>query len=280
MNNGSDKVREKSLQAMDTAALHSLLLMELSADGELNDARIQEISNIIAEREQFVAPDVDAAWEDFQQNYMNSEPLHTLEQDDPQPKKSVSKRKIWKRSFLLAAILVVLFVGATMTTHATNFWEAMAKWTSETFGFSFGDSESIPQTGVKLKNEELAPLWNAMIESGISAPRLPTDLPVGFEQIDLMENSKGGFWCAAYQSGDDLIQIQVQKSQEASWSKLQKDSIDPEIYIWNEMEFYIITNMGKLVVTWSSDEYEYLISGASEPEIHSMIESIYKEEPQ
>lgn len=278
MNNGSDKVREKSLQAMDTAALHSLLLMELSADGELNDARIQEISNIIAEREQFVAPDVDAAWEDFQQNYMNSEPLHTLEQDDPQPKKSVPKRKIWKRSFLLAAILVVLFIGATVTTHATNFWEVVAKWTSETFGFSFGDGES-HSVGNILDNEELAPLWNAMTESGISDPRLPTDLPDGFTQIDFVENSEAGFWCAAYQSGDDLIQIQVQKSQEASWSKLQKDSIDPEIYIWNEMEFYFITNMGQLVVTWSSGEYEYLISGASEPEIHSMIESIYKEEP-
>ena len=279
MNNGSDKVHEKSLQAMDTAALHSLLLMELSADGELNDARIQEISNIIAEREQFVAPDVDAAWEDFQQNYMNSEPLHTLEQDDPQPKKSVPKRKIWKRSFLLAAILVVLFIGATVTTHATNFWEAVAKWTSETFGFSFGDSESLPQTGVKLKNEELAPLWNAMIEGGVPDPQLPTYLPKGFKQIEITADGEHGVWCAAYQLEDGLIHIQVQQTQGETWAEVQKDNVDPEIYTWNETDFYIMTNMGQWTVTWTRGRFAYLISGASEPEMYTMIKSIHKEEP-
>ncbi len=279
MNNGSDKVREKSFQAMDTAALHSLLLMELSADGELNDARIQEISNIIAEREQFVAPDVDAAWEDFQQNYMYSEPLHTLEQDDLQPKKSVSKRKIWKRSFLLAAILVVLFVGATVTTHATNFWEVVAKWTSETFGFSFGDSESSSQTGVKLKNEELAMLWDALKDSGILMPQIPSDIPVGYKQVELTINNEDGFWCAAYQAGTDMIHIQVYRSQEGEGSRFQKDNPDPEIYMWNGTEFYIMTNMNQWVATWSSGSYEYYLSGASEPELYQMIESIHKEEP-
>ena len=281
MNNGPEKMRAKSLRTMDTATLRSLLMLELSAEGDLNVARIQEISDIIAEREQISVPDVDAAWNDFQQNYTTSEPIHTLEQDCSPVEKPPVKRKRWRRIPVVAAVLASLLIGATLTANAVNFdlWRAVAKWTSETFGFSSGDSESLPasQTENMLENEELAPLWNAMIESGITDPRLPTYLPDGFEQIELENHNENGFWYAVYQSGTDIIYIQVQQSEEETWSKLQKDAIEPEPYMWNETEFYIMTNKGQWTATWSSGRYGYSIFGASEPEIYKMIKSIKKE---
>lgn len=281
MNNGPDKMRAKSLRAMDTATLRSLLMLEISAEGDLNVARIQEISDIIAEREQISVPDVDAAWNDFQQNYISSEPIHTLEQDCFPVEKPPVKRKRWKRIAVIAAVMASLLIGATLTADAVNFdlWRAVAKWTSETFGFSSGDSNARSTSEIEnvLENDELAPLWNVMIERGLTNPRLPTYLPEGFKQVELKNHNEDGFWCATYQSGNDLIYIQVQRSQEETWSKLQKDGIEPDPYTWNGTDFYIMTNMGQSVVSWTSDQYEYSIFGASEPEIYKMIESIQKE---
>lgn len=290
--NGPDKMDGKSLQTMDTAALRALLLMELSAEGDVNVARIQEISDIIAEREQFEIPDADMGWEDFRKNYESSEPIHTLEQDcseapkpETEPKavperKTMPKRKAWGRLAVAAAIVASLIVGATLTAQAAEFdlWAAMARWTSETFGFTLGARESMPNED-KLKNEELAPLWDAMLEGGVAEPCLPTYLPDGFEQIELIKNSEEGFWFAAYQSETDLIQIQVHQFQE-DWTTFQKDAVDPEIYMWNEMEFYIMENMGQGIATWTSGQYEYAIYGLSKPELYEMIESIHKEEVQ
>lgn len=278
---GPDTMHGKSFHTMDTASLRALLMMELSADGELDVARIQEITDILAEREQITVMDADAAWNDFQQNYISSEPIHTLEQDCTETAKPVFKRKAWKRGALVAAVLSALLLGASLTAQAASFdiWKAMAKWTSETFGFTFGGEESVPtEQGIMLENEELKPLWDALIEDGILKPCLPTYLPDGFEQSELTTNSKSGYWCAMYQSGSDLIQIQILRLQGENWSALQKDDVDPDIYVWDGQEFFIMTNMGQSVVTWTSGNYEYYISGASESEIYSMIKSIHKEE--
>lgn len=276
--NGPDTMHGKSLQALDTAALRSMLMLELGAEGELDVARIQEITNILAEREQIAVPDVDTAWKDFQQNYISSEPIHTLEQDAPQPQTPAPRKRRWPQIILIAAILVVLFASATNAS-SFNLWNAVAKWTSETFGFTFG-GEMSSQDRINLRNEALAPLWDTLLESGISAPQLPTYLPEEFEQVDLIENTETGFWSAIYESEGNLIRIQVQLSQDDNWSDVQKDNTDPEPYIWNDIEFYIMTNMGQWVASWSSGQYEYLISGATESELYDMIESVHKEEPQ
>ena len=280
--NGPNPMRGESLRMMDTAALRALLAMEMETDGEPNIDRIQEISDILAERDQITIPDVDKAWEDFQQNYTYSEPIHTLEQDDPQPISSEPRKKRLKRFGigLIAAVLIVT-LGATISASAFNFdiFKAVAKWTSEAFGFAFEDADSAPDAQEGNMNEALIPLWDALIEGGISDPRLPTYLPEGFEQTDLKNSSEVGFWSAAYESGDDLILIQVQRTQNETWSELQKDGNDPELYVWNGIEFYIMTNMEQCVVTWSSGRYEYYLSGVSEPEMYQMIKSIHKEEP-
>ena len=49
MNHGPDRTNNTSLRNMDTEALRSLLMMELSAEGDLNIEKIQEITDIIAD---------------------------------------------------------------------------------------------------------------------------------------------------------------------------------------------------------------------------------------
>lgn len=284
--NGPNSMRGESLRMMDTAALRALLAMEMETDGELNIERIQEISDILAERDQITVPDVDQAWEDFQQNYTFSEPLHTLEQDDPQSEQPMSKpqpkrkRKKFFQIGVAVALLATLIAGASLTAHAANFdlWKAMAQWTSETFGFSLGDSESLP-SGDMLDNEELTLFWNTMLKSGIPELQLPTYLPEGFIQFELTENSKAGFWCAGYQLEDKIVQIQVHRLQNEDWSTFQKNDVDPEVYLWNDTEFYVMENQGQWIASWSSGQYEYAIYGYSEPELYKMIESVCKEEP-
>ena len=75
-----------------------------------------------------------------------------------------------------------------------------------------------------------------------------------------------------------MIQIQIQKSQYGDWAMLQKDEDTPEYYVWDGIEFYIMTNMGRWVAVWSSNEYEYYVSATNESEIYQMLESIHRED--
>ena len=278
MDHGPDRTNNTSLRNMDTEALRSLLMMELSAEGELNIVKIQEITDIISEREQLDVPDVNASWEDFQNQYRSTEPLHTLDQEQPVSPARKSRHKALRRVFLVAAVLASLLLGATLTAHAAEYdlWGAVAQWTSETFGFAFHQSDE----KMDAVSPELQPLWNAMEDAGISDPLLPTYLPEEYQQVELIEDQNQKFWSAAYQSTDDLfIQIQVQNGKNGDWLVLQKDEDTPERYVWDGVEFYMMTNMGQYVVTWSSEQYAYLIFGSNESEVYKMIESICKEDP-
>lgn len=282
MNHGPDRTNNTSLRNMDTEALRSLLIMELNAEGELNLEKIQEITDIIAEREQLDVPDVDASWKDFQNQYRSTEPLHTLDQEQPTTPRVHSKRKIFRKLFLVAAVLTSLFVGATLTAQAAEYdlWGAVAQWTSETFGFAFQRKDAKADAAEDVISPELQPLWTSMQEAGVPDPLLPLYLPEEYQQIELIEDKTQGFWSAAYQaSSDSLIQIQVQSGKTGAWSILQKDAGRPTCYEWDNTEFYIMTNMGQWVATWSNDQYAYLIFGSNEAEIYEMIESIHKEAP-
>ena len=277
MNHGPDRTNNTSLRNMDTEALRSLLMMELSAEGNLNIEKIQEITDIIAEREQLDVPDVDASWEDFQNQYRSTEPLHTLDQEQPVPPTRKSKHKALRRVFLVAAVLASLLLGAMLTAQAADYdlWGAVAQWTSETFGFTLQQSDEKLDT----ISPELQPLWDAIQDAGISEPLLPTYLPEEYQQVELTEDQEQEFWSAAYQATDDLfIQIQIQKRQNGDWAMLQKDEDTPEYYVWDGIEFYIMTNMGRWVAVWSSNEYEYYVSATNESEIYQMLESIHRED--
>ena len=183
MNHGPDRTNNTSLRNMDTEALRSLLMMELSAEGDLNIEKIQEITDIIAEREQLDVPDVDASWKDFQNQYRSTEPLHTLDQEQPVPPTRKSKHKALRRVFLVAAVLASLLLGATLTAQAADYdlWGAVAQWTSETFGFTLQQSDEKLDT----ISPELQPLWDAIQDAGISDPLLPTYLPEEYQQVEL-----------------------------------------------------------------------------------------------
>jgi len=278
VDHGPDRTNNTSLRNMDTEALRSLLMMELSAEGELNIEKIQEITDIISEREQLDVPDVDASWEDFQNQYRSTEPLHTLDQEQPIVPTRKSKHKALRSVFLVAAVLASLLLGATLTAQAADYdlWGAVAQWTSETFGFAFQQSDK----KMDAVSPELQPLWSAMEDAGISNPLLPTYLPEEYRQDELTEDQNQKFWSAAYQSANDLfIQIQVQKGQNGAWSMLQKDEDMPERYVWDGIEFYTMTNMGRWVAVWSNEEFEYYISVTNESEMYQMLESIHREDP-
>ena len=277
MNHGPDRTNNTSLRNMDTEALRSLLMMELSAEGDLNIEKIQEITDIIAEREQLDVPDVDASWKDFQNQYRSTEPLHTLDQEQPVPPTRKSKHKALRRVFLVAAVLASLLLGAMLTAQAADYdlWGAVAQWTSETFGFTLQQSDEKLDT----ISPELQPLWDAIQDAGISEPLLPTYLPEEYQQVELTEDQEQEFWSAAYQATDDLfIQIQIQRRQNGDWAMLQKDEDTPEYYVWDGIEFYIMTNMGRWVAVWSSNEYEYYVFATNESEIYQMLESIHRED--
>lgn len=277
---GPDRAELDRLRAMDTEALRSLLLIEMSADEELNIAQIQTISDILAEREQIEVPDTNEAWREFQEIYRSSEPLYTLEQEAP---KSVHKTKLrgLRRLAILAAVVASLLAGASLTAYAAEYdlWGAVAKWTNDTFSFVYEHLSGHSETSKPCIAPELQPLWDAMLDAGVEEPLLPTMLPDGYKQVELTRNDVQRYLCASYQSQDgSLIQMQIQCDGVNLQTKFEKDGVVPRIYEWNGISFYTMSNVDQWVATWASGEYTYMVSGSVDSEIIQMIESVHREE--
>lgn len=273
---GPDRAELDRLRAMDTEALRSLLLIEMSADEELNIAQIQTISDILAEREQIEVPDTNEAWREFQEIYRSSEPLYTLEQEAP---KSVHKTKLrgLRRLAILAAVVASLLAGASLTAYAAEYdlWGAVAKWTNDTFSFVYEHLSGHSETSKPCIAPELQPLWDAMLDAGVEEPLLPTMLPDGYKQVDFVDEKSQGFLYVMYQSGEkNIIQMQVHLDAIERGVSLEKSEVSPDLYVWNNIECYIVTNFGQKNATWTSDSDVYMISGATESELYQMIESI------
>lgn len=272
---GPNRTASEAFADMDTEALRSLLMLEMDAEGEIDLARVQSITDILAQREHIEVPDVDADWETFQDNFSSAEPLYTPEQEAPKAVRA-SGLKALRRGAFLAALVAVMIIGATLTAQATEFdlWGAVAKWTSETFRFvydQFGDEDQEKAVAI---DPSLQPLWDAMQDCGVEHPLLPTVLPEGYVQADFMVEPAMGLVMGTYQRGEEqLIQLQIHLDAQNN-VVVEKNDTTPDVYVWNETEFYIVTNYGQSVATWTSGLCVYMMFASTETELYQMIESI------
>ncbi len=133
----------------------------LRADFQLPDGvdsdtdAILYIMEVIAKREKEYPTekftDVNAAWASFSKNYLpcanDDKSLHDFEDINEQtgikqaipvqPSHPLKKRRLMRTACVAAATTILLLAG-TVTASALGFdlWDAVAKWTRDTFGFS------------------------------------------------------------------------------------------------------------------------------------------------
>lgn len=276
-NQRPDAFRGKSLHAMTTEELEELLRLEQDADREPDVDLIEEILAVLDSRTEAPPVDVNAAWEDFENNYRSEEPLYPIpEEQHSQPKpacKPARKTRLFRVAVAAAILAVVVFsISVTASASWSEIWETIVLWSSETLGLEFGNHKESDYEF----NPELLELMFAILDADRVTPLVPRYLPDGYKRAELHveENAIIG----RFDKGDSYIFIQYRRIDDARGGAFQRNSTASEMYSFGGVEHYLSTNHGNHLAAWANNDWECAIMGVEDKqELIRMIDSIYKE---
>lgn len=263
---------------MTTEELEEILRLDAQApeEQESDTETILYIMEVLAARKQnnsHTGKTALEAYESFKQNYMP-------EVDNIKTTSNVStKNKIafprWLRSLTAtAAVLAILLVGSVTTqAFGINIWEAVVKWTQETFHFGeWGDSNVTD-------NLPYASLREALEEGKITASLVPNWVPAGYELIDINVEYKPlqTAYKAIYTNGAQELRITVRDYLDEVPVYVEQSDGSVEEYEASGITYYLFENNKQVHAVWIVDTYECYIAGeVTIDELKMMIDSIEK----
>ena len=199
-----------NLEDLSIPELEALLQNPLAEeDGELDVAFMIKVTETILRKEQEAISldpvDVDKAWSDFQNFYME-ETAET--QSEIKVKKPVKR---FRRIIAIAAVVAILSALASIPVMGyKSILHMIGAWTSEQFQFvptdeplSASDEKAITDDTSKQET-----IHEALLRYGVEKQVLPATIPEGFEQVEfeIKKKDNGNIWFhACYQKGDDTI---------------------------------------------------------------------------
>ena len=273
----SEIVPREALVAMSTAALLDLLDRELDVDSpaDVNVALIKEITTILNAR-RGVSIDVDDVRKELESEHLGYEKLYSEYEHDSEEETFVKpfRRKKLGRLGLIAAVLVVLLVGITVTAQASgvNLWKAFSRWTEEVFEYNMAGDE--PKVYI---NGQFSELNRVLADDGIENALVPRWLPEGYE-FERLETSYGEYR-ADFKKNEKSLKIQIHQTQTGNATRIEKNDGEPEVYVVNGIDHHIVSNLERVSATWMNEGYECTIYGIpSIEDAHKIIESIYWED--
>ncbi len=177
--------------------------------------------------------------------------------------------RVLTRIALVAALIVVLLIGAAVTASALGFelWGWAPKWTQEDLRFvteepGAEDVQDIPTALAALGiDESLYPHW------------LPEDMKRETARIQL----DPVFLYEAYQGHDRVLFITIVPSSISDTAVYQRSESDPEEYIAGNTIHYIYSDVNHLTATWYiKDNTISIVGDVSIAEMKLIIDSIYE----
>lgn len=177
---------------------------------------------------------------------------------------------------VIAAIIVIIISLFAVQVSGVDWFESIVHWTSETFGFTFSGYSDSVQSAAEAE-DGYKELRNALESYNITAGLVPTYLPEGYRQVEFYVADGGTLFTSSYQLDDNYICIQISEINSSMGHLLQKDAVDPELYIAGDVEHYIITNIGAYSVIWENSGFECaLLNISSKDLLYKLIDSIYE----
>lgn len=306
---------------MSTESLNAILELEarLDCDGELDSDTIAYIAGVIAKREEQAQtqslPDVQAAWQAFQKNYLSNPgigaSLYNFDEDDAEfaadlmlgttpdgkridlcsaleqqtsvpPKKRRRPIAVFGR---VAAIFAAVLLVGTVTAYALGgvaFRQAVGHWFQDVFFFHEEGRAGPGEPSIKSTIAgPYSSLQDALDAYAVTVPLAPTWLPDGYvpNEIDVDESLSGlSFYGSYHNSKNDEIVITILEIIDPSNMRVfEKNSAGVSISVVQGVEHYIMENSNGLCAAWNNGMYECMITGnVSEAELQKIINSIYK----
>ncbi len=280
---------------MSTEELEDILCQHAQSDdaGEADLNAILYITEVLVQREKeqpiYSIPPVETAWQQFQQKYLSPETGDVtsstdIPQDEAIPFKEAqtTQNKIRRRSMCAAAaaaILVILLVSSSVTASAfgVNLWDALVKWTCETFGFSYAGQKEVGQDEV---HEQLQELKKTLYLHGfVSKKVLPKYLPEDYIASEPVVTPYSKFTdiICMLSNGEQFIMLQYRlRADETKAPTYEKDEVDPEEYVAGGVTHSITSNEGTYQAIWQQSNIECGIYGMNtKEELIRIIDSIY-----
>lgn len=226
-------------------------------------------------------PDVDAAWEELQARCKALEETASLSGpedlldvterrfDVVPPKKKASRkpgRSLLRRAAKIAAIVVLtLFLSFSMMIGVQAFgidmFGALARWTSETFHFETQQTEQDSQN-------DLHDTVQAMLNvNGIRGEYAPRWYPEGSKITkSILQDDEFGLYLQVSFSApsDQFFYVRVEQYGDSKYVDNSISEIDGpavEKFLSNNRLFYLFSNEGYVMATWSDGEMVLSIRG-------------------
>ena len=291
------------LSRLSTKELEAILRADAESPNAVNDEAIFYILEVIEQREREHPsgsfPDVDSSWKEFQTIYNTPEgigkSLYPTEDEENTRKteyapQNSNRRRVLRRPLVVAAIIVLLIASLTIPVAGYgNLLEMIGSWTADQFTFiatgqhrnsNQGETDAgkvnitDPQAGSELRQ--------VLREHGITEPVVPSWLPDGFELVgevsvqEYPDFGKVDFY-AAYSNGSDSCTMSITQSADSVQGYMyEKIPGEPEIYVANGFDHYIIQNTGTCIAAWYVDNLECSINTSlSVSDLKRAIDSIY-----
>ena len=267
--------------AMSTEELQQLLREDASKPvGEESDTDVLlYVMEVLAKRrtERNEGKSPEEALESFKKHYDTENEISSDSESVPVAPKRRSIGR-WMQGLVAAAAMLVFIIGGSLTAHAMGFdlWEIIAKWTQETFHFSYAGDEN---TDAPEKDDAtpFAGLQTLLDLHDVDTALVPSWIPEGYIEVDVSveETPKQRRFAAKYQSGDDKIRIRIADYLDTAPSQIEQSDSLIEVYQSNGVDYYIFNNYDQIKAVWITDSYECYIMGPLElSEIKEIIDRL------
>ena len=266
--------------AMSTEELEEILRLDLDApqEQESDTYVLLTIMEVLAQRKK---PEKTAfeALESFRCNYMPEE-----EQTAPvlNCKKKTNSRTParWLRTLAATAavITVILLTSVTAKAFGWNIWEAVVKWTEDTFHVSFPGSHDASEPS-KSDGLPYSSLEEALLKKKVDVPLAPKWIPAGYilTDITIEETPMQKVYAALYQGEKAYLKITIFEYMNTDPEYVEQTEGLVETYDVLGITYYLFENNSRTQAVWINGSFECVISGhLTIAELKDMIDSIEK----
>ena len=177
--------------------------------------------------------------------------------------------RVLTRIALVAALIVILLIGAAVTASALGFelWGWAPKWNREDLRFVTEEPGA----------EDVQDIPTALAALGIDEPLYPHWLPEDMvcENVEIQIDPV--LLYEAYQGNGRALSITIIPSSFSDTAVYQRSEPDPEEYIAGNTIHYIFSDINHISATWYTKNYSVLIVGnITEDEMRKVIDSVYE----
>lgn len=267
--------------AMSTEELEEILRLDLDAppEQESDTEVLLTIMEVLAQRKKEPEKKAFEALESFRQNYMP-------EEDRTAPvlnckKKTYSRTPArWLRTLAATAavIAVILLTSVTAKAFGWDIWDAVVKWTEDTFHISIGGSSDASDPG-EGDSFPYASLEDALKQNTVGIALAPTWVPDGYTLTDIAVERTPiqKIYSALYQKGDIHLKITIREYMVSDPEYIEQGDGLIETYEVAGIKYYLFANNSRTQAVWINESFEcYILGELTISELKTMIDSIGK----